>query len=175
MILFFYCQEMLFRILQYLFPTSLLKCIKIYTIYQILCCLTAKMAITRVLMKFMARLLRKTDLQPKMQTRQVPVVSHWRMSRMSRMLQCEERELWRLIYNETKLSQDQRSSLPEALADCVFTCGSSIEDFKVGGIVNVYTGPLNCYDLVEKRHYSTGYTPICIYCGDDCASAVMSL
>ena len=51
--------------------------------------------------------------------------------------------------------------------------GLSIEDLEVGGIVNVYTGPLNCYDPVEKRYYTTGYTPICVYCvycEDDCAS-----
>ena len=53
------------------------------------------------------------------------------------MLQCEECELWRLVYSEIKLTQGQRSSLQEALADCVFTCGSPIEDLEVDN--SVYT------------------------------------
>ena len=34
---------------------------------------------------------------------------------------------------------------------------------------DVYTRPLS-YDLVEKQYYSAGYTPICVYCGDECPS-----
>ena len=57
------------------------------------------------------------------------------------ILQCEECELWRLIhvYSEVKLTQVQKSSLQDELSDCVFTCGSSIEDLELEGIVNVYT------------------------------------
>jgi len=39
----------------------------------------------------------------------------------------------------------------------------------VEGISTVYTRPLKCYDHVEKQHFSAGYVPICIYCGDECA------
>ena len=84
------------------------------------------------------------------------------------MLQCEECELWRLVYSETKLTKQQKSSLQEKLADYVFTCGSPIEDIELEGITSVYTRPLNCYDPVEKQYYSAGYVPICVYCGDDC-------
>lgn len=84
------------------------------------------------------------------------------------MLQCEECELWRLVYSETKLTKQQKKSLEEALADCVFTCGSALEDLQVEGFSNVYTRPLNCYDHIEKQYYSAGYTPICVYCGGDC-------
>lgn len=78
------------------------------------------------------------------------------------LLQYEECELWRQVYvyySETKVTQTKRTS-SEALIDCVFTCGSSIEDVKVEGITNVYSRPLNCYDLdSEKQYYSAGYTP----------------
>ena len=76
------------------------------------------------------------------------------------MLQCEECELWLLIYSEAKLTQVQKSSLQDGLWDSVFTCGSSIEGLELEGIVNVnvYTRPLNCYDPVEKQYYSAGYT-----------------
>ena len=90
------------------------------------------------------------------------------------MLQCEECELWRLVYSETKLTKQLNSSLQEALADFVFTCGSPIEDLEVEGITNVYTRPLNCYDHVEKQYYNAGYAPICIYCGDECAYSSQS-
>ena len=56
----------------------------------------------------------------------------------------------------------------------LFTCGSSIEDLELGDIVNVYTRPLNCYEPFEKVYYSAGYNPICVYCGDDCASVSQS-
>jgi len=55
----------------------------------------------------------------------------------------------------------------EALADCVFTCGSPVEDLEVGNVTDVYTGPLSCYDL---QYYSAGYPPICVYCEDECPS-----
>ena len=83
-------------------------------------------------------------------------------------LQCEECELWRLVYSETKLTKQQNKSLEEALADSVFTCGSALEDLQVEGFNNVYIRPLNCYDHIEKQYYSAGYTPICVYCGEDC-------
>ena len=73
------------------------------------------------------------------------------MKNADMMLQCEECELWRLVYGETKLTKQQKELFEEALADCVFTCGSALEDLQVEGFSNVYTRPLNCYDHVEKQ------------------------
>lgn len=84
------------------------------------------------------------------------------------MLQCEECEFWRLLYSETQLTREQKMSIQNSLTDCVFTCGSNIEDahLDVEGIV-VYTMSLNCFEPIEKQYYSAGYAPICVYCASD--------
>lgn len=146
---------------------SLKKCTKDCTFFQTVCCLILKTDTTRALMKYLGRPhRRKTDHQPSKRLKQDLIASHRRTSKNADMtLQCEECELWRLVSSKTKLTKQQ---LEEALADSVFTCGFALEDLQVEGFNNVYTRPLNCYDHIEKQYYSAGYTPICVYCGEDC-------
>lgn len=86
------------------------------------------------------------------------------------MLQCEECDLWRLVYSDVKLTPVQKSLLQNALADSVFTCGSSIEDLELELENVVYTQPLNCNEPIEKQYYSAGYKSICVYCACDQSS-----
>ena len=47
------------------------------------------------------------------------------------MLQCDECDLWRLVYSDVKLTPAQRSLLENAFADCSFTYGSTVNDLEI--------------------------------------------
>lgn len=84
------------------------------------------------------------------------------------MVQCEECEMWRLVYSKSKLSVTERASLQQALDDVTYTCGAQLRDLGLSGkISEVCCRDLWCNDPIEKLYYSAGYTPICIFCAAD--------
>ena len=74
------------------------------------------------------------------------------------MIQCEECEMWRLVYSKFKLTVAERKNLQEALDDLTYTCGAQLQDLDLGGCLkeNVEMRIIRCYEPVEKLYYSVG-------------------
>ena len=85
------------------------------------------------------------------------------------MVQCQECEMWRLVYSKYKLTTAERATLNQALEELIFTCGAVLLDLEFGeeslNGEHVFVRGLCCYKPLEKLHYSVGsYEHICIYC-----------
>ena len=85
------------------------------------------------------------------------------------MVQCEEREMWRLVYSKYKLTTAERATLNQALEEFTFTCGAVLSDLELGlerlDGEHVFVRGLRCYEPLEKLYYSVrSYEHICIYC-----------
>ena len=88
-------------------------------------------------------------------------VQHARNTNM--MIQCEECELWRLIYSKYKLKASERAQLNDALADFTYTCGASLSDLDLSDrLAEVCIRNLHCYDPLEKLYYSMNKEPLYI-------------
>ena len=92
----------------------------------------------------------------------VASVQHAKNTNM--MIQCEECELWRLVYSKYKLTVPERSQLNDALADYTYTCGASLSLNLSGRLSDVCIRDLQCYDPLEKLYYSMNKEPLCIHC-----------
>ncbi|CAB4024059.1 Hypothetical predicted protein [Paramuricea clavata] len=85
------------------------------------------------------------------------------------MIQCEECEMWRLVYSMCKLTAVERLQLDNALSDYTYTCGATLSDLDLNGrLADVCIRDIQCYDPLEKLYFSMNKDPICIYC---CGSA----
>ena len=84
------------------------------------------------------------------------------------MIQCEECEMWRLVYSKYKLTTEERQTVDKALEDYTYTCGAQLADIGLEGRLgsdNLCMRSIRCYEHLEKLYYSVGtYEPICIYC-----------
>ena len=82
------------------------------------------------------------------------------------LVQCEECEMWRLVYAPRKLSSADKCKLSECLQEHTFTCGANLSDMNLTeNLCDVCVRDLSCYDPVERLYYSIkNYEPICIYC-----------
>ena len=82
------------------------------------------------------------------------------------LVQCEECEMWRLVYAPCKLSSADKCKLSECLQEHTFTCGANLSDMNLTeNLCDVCVRDLSCYDPVERLYYSVkNYEPICIYC-----------
>ena len=80
--------------------------------------------------------------------------------------QCEECEMWRLVYCKRKLAARERQVLQQALDSVTYTCGAQMQDLELGDqFTDVYARQIRCYEPIEKLYYSVGkYQPICIHC-----------
>ena len=85
------------------------------------------------------------------------------------LVQCEECQMWRLLYSKHKLTSTNKKALQQALDGVTYTCGAQIGDLELGEkFADVYARQIRCYEPVEKLYYSAGkYEPICIYCSSD--------
>lgn len=84
------------------------------------------------------------------------------------MLQCEECDLWRLLYSKRKLSVQDKTEIQSFLDDIAYTCGATLQDLNLPEKFScVYIREHSCSDPVEKLYYSAGYAPICIYCAEE--------
>ena len=93
------------------------------------------------------------------------VASVQHVRNVSLVIQCEECEMWRLLYSPRKLSSISRQELTKILDDFTFTCGASLHDLELPPTLSdVCVRDLQCYDQVEKLYYSMDYDPICIHC-----------
>ncbi len=84
------------------------------------------------------------------------------------MVQCEECNMWRIIFSKRKLSKDQRSMLQLVLDSFSYTCGSRLSELNLSAqFADVEVKDHICYEPIERLYYSAKYDPICIYCGQD--------
>ena len=82
--------------------------------------------------------------------------------------QCEECNMWRLVYSKHKLNRSQRTQLQQVLDDYTYTCGAKLEDLNLGDTFKeVEVRDHLCGDPIEKLYYSAGFEPICVYCARD--------
>ena len=82
------------------------------------------------------------------------------------MVQCEECNMWRLVYSKYKLTAQQRRQLQQRLSDYSYSCGAKLQDMGLGEqFQNVEIRDHACGDTIEKLYYSAGFEPICVYCG----------
>ena len=85
------------------------------------------------------------------------------------MVQCEECQMWRLLYSKKKLQASERQALQQALDDVTYTCGAQLQDLELpGSLAGVYARDIRCHDPTEKLYYSVRtYPPICVYCASE--------
>jgi hypothetical protein len=69
------------------------------------------------------------------------------------MLQCDECNMWRLLYCQVKLNSSEKAELSSIWDDFTFTCGVSLQDLEMEGtLADVYTRDLSCNNVVEKLY-----------------------
>jgi hypothetical protein len=75
------------------------------------------------------------------------------------MLQCDECNMWRLLYYQVKLNSSEKAKLSSILDDFTFTCGASLQDLEMEGrLADMCTRDLSCNDVVEKLYYTAKYS-----------------
>ena len=84
------------------------------------------------------------------------------------VVQCEECNLWRLLYSKGKLTLLERQLLQTLLEDVSYSCGATFQDLDLpDSITCVHILEHNCYDSVEPLYYVAGFDPICVYCASE--------
>ena len=84
------------------------------------------------------------------------------------VIQCEECEMWRLLYCQHKLTIQERAAFQNILDNISYTCGATLDDLDLPDRLAGICVNDHCYDImVEKLYYSCGYEPICIYCSSE--------
>ena len=92
-----------------------------------------------------------------------PSVQHVR--NIGLMLQCEECDLWRLLYSKRKLSVQEKTQLQAYIDDITYTCGATLQELDLPESFScVFVREHNCFEPIEKLYYSANLEPICIYC-----------
>ena len=82
------------------------------------------------------------------------------------VVQCEECDLWRLLYSKRKLTLPERQQLQTRLEDVWYSCGATFQELHLPDSLScVHVLEHNCYDPVEPLYYVAGFDPICVYCG----------
>ena len=90
-------------------------------------------------------------------------VQHVKNSQL--MVQCEECNMWRLVFSKYKLKAAPHQRLQQVIGDYSYTCGAKLEDLNLGEeFKNVDVKDHSCGDPIEKLYYSAGFDPICVYC-----------
>ena len=80
------------------------------------------------------------------------------------MLQCEECDLWQLLYSKWKLSVQDKTAIQSLIDDISYTCGGTLQELELPDKFScVFVKAHNCFDPLEKLYYSAGFEPICIY------------
>ncbi len=71
------------------------------------------------------------------------------------MIQCEECQMWRLVYSKYKL-KSERTILNQALENFSFTCGAMLSDLELGeerlDREHVFVRGVRCYEPLEKLY-----------------------
>lgn len=95
-----------------------------------------------------------------------PSVQH--ANNTNTVVQCDECNMWRVVFAKKKLSVAAIATLQSVLEDVSYTCGASLEDVDLGPSLASYKLMIRdhrCGDNIEKLYYSAGHETICIFCG----------
>jgi len=93
-------------------------------------------------------------------------VQHVKNSQL--MVQCEECNMWRLVFSKHKLTIVQRQKLQAILEGHSYSCGAKLSELELNSeFKDVEIRDHACGDTIEKLYYSAGLEPICVYCGVD--------
>ena len=84
------------------------------------------------------------------------------------MLQCEECDLWRLLYSKRKLSTQELSELQTYIDDIAYSCGATMQESQTDFHVCLSESTIALTQL--KNSYSSDFEPICIYCAAEIES-----
>jgi len=79
------------------------------------------------------------------------------------MVQCEECEMWHLVYSKYKLKKPELAELNMAMNDYTYTCGASLSDLcHPGRLADVHVAIrlLRCYDPLEKLYYRNRFASL---------------
>lgn len=113
------------------------------------------------------------EFRPSLQTKKVKqkslpfVASVQHVKNVQIMIQCEECEMWRLVYSKFKLTADEKKILQSTLDDWTYTCGAQLQDLDLQDRLQdiVAMRVIRCQEPVEKLYYTAGiYEDICIHC-----------
>ena len=82
------------------------------------------------------------------------------------LIQCDDCEMWRLLFSKTKLSSASVMKLSAILEDISYTCGATLDDITLpDDLQSVCIRSHRCHDPVEKLYYSCQFPEvICFYC-----------
>ena len=81
------------------------------------------------------------------------------------LVQCEECDMWRLLFCRHKLNYQEIVELQKCLDDISYTCGVLFSDLDLTGrLKNVCVRDHACKDPIEKLYYSCDFEPICCQC-----------
>ena len=82
------------------------------------------------------------------------------------VIQCEECEMWRLLFSKSKLNPQSIKNLESILEEISYTCGASFSNVDMpNDLKPVCIRIHKFFDPVEKLYYSSGFSDvICIYC-----------
>jgi hypothetical protein len=81
------------------------------------------------------------------------------------LVQCEECDMWRLLFCKNKLNYQEVCELERILDDVSYTCGMLFSELELPGrLKNVCVKDCKCYDPIEKLYYSCDYELICAHC-----------
>ena len=84
------------------------------------------------------------------------------------MVQCEECNMWQLVFSKHKLNATQRQRLQVILEWHSYSCGAKLSEPELGSeLKDVEIRDHACGDTIKNLYYSAGLEPICIYCGVD--------
>ena len=81
------------------------------------------------------------------------------------VIQCEECNMWRLVFSKRKLSVGEHSTLQSILEDVSYSCGASFDDLSLPeSLSGVVVRDHRCGDVIEALYYSAGFEDICVHC-----------
>ena len=80
-------------------------------------------------------------------------------------VQCEECDMWGVVFSKKNLTVQQRSTLQSILEDVSYSCGASLEDIDFPFSLSSHSIVVRdhrCGDTIERLYFSAGYEDICI-------------
>lgn len=84
------------------------------------------------------------------------------------LVQCEECDMWRLLFCKYKLNYQENCELQTALDDISYTCGMLFDELEFPGrLKNVGVKDHKCHDHIEKLYYSCEFDLICAHCASE--------
>ena len=92
-----------------------------------------------------------------------PSVQH--INKTGTVIQCDECNMWHLIFSKRKQSVAARNTLQCVLEDVSYTCGASLEDLALpNSLSSIVIRDHRCGDRIEALYYSAGFEDMRTLC-----------